>query len=170
MRTSALSLLAAAVLSACAPAERVEVPVTRVVTQAFEVTREVEVTRVVLVTPNPTAIPAVPTSTPRPTHTPGPSPTVPPTWTPEPTRDRSQDARGDGSYLVPDEMAPGIWRSSEPSDPGESCWIKIESLGGDMLDISGELAGDTIRVPSRPAIVLIGGGSGNRCTWSFLQP
>jgi len=158
-------VLIALLLAACSAKEipiqvvTVEVPITFEIPVTVEVTRQV--TEIVVVTATP--LPMTPTP-------PGPSPTPSLTPTPEPTLDRTKTDRRDGSYLVPDEIAPGIWRSSKPSDPGESCWIIVESLGGDLLDISGNLAGDTIRVPSRPAIVLIGGGSGNRCTWSFLQP
>ena len=117
----------------------------------MEVTREirvpVEVTRIVVVTVTPSG----------------------PTGTPQPTIDRTKSDKTDGFYMVGLEIAPGVWRSSGGS-PSEECWRLINNFDGDTEDITGELPGATIRVPNGEYIVLIGGGSGNRCTWSFPQP
>ncbi len=160
----ALALLTAALLAACGT-ETVEVEVTREVEVEatrlvevevpLEVTRlvEVEVTRIVEVTPIPTytSIPLTPA-------------------TPEPTVDVTRLDMTDGSYLVGAEIAPGIWRSISDTDPGEDCWLTIQDFDGDLIGITGELVGATIRVPDREAIVLIGGGTGNQCVWTFFQP
>jgi len=66
-------------------------------------------------TPSPTAI--KPTPTPRPTST--PKPTATPTQPPSPT-----SPKGDGFYLVGDEIAPGKWRST---GKGDRCyWARLD--------------------------------------------
>jgi hypothetical protein len=91
-----------------------------------------------------------------------------PTATPLPTTDLTKAAKGDGSYRTGPNIAPGIWQSS--GSGSEECWIVINNLDGDLIDIQGNPAGSTIRIPAGDYIVVIGGGSGNLCTWRFLQP
>jgi hypothetical protein len=135
------------------------VEVTRLAT--VEVTRlaTFEVTRLFVVT----ATYSGPTETPSPTATRTSSPT------PKPTVDQTKSDKGDGSYMVGIEIAPGVWRSSG-GNPSEECWIQIKSFSGDLAGIAGDLPGGTIRIPGGQYIVYIGGGSGNKCTWSFLMP
>jgi hypothetical protein len=104
-----------------------------------------------------------------PTETFTPTATLAPSATPKPTVDITKADRGDGSYLVGTEIAAGIWRSSGGS-PNDECWLTIKTLSGDLVDITGQLPGATIRILSGQYIVYIGGGSGNMCTWSFLMP
>ena len=126
-----------------------------------EITRlaTVEVTRLVVVM----ATYSGPTETFIPTTTPAPS------AIPKSTVDITKADKRDGSYMVGTEITAGIWRSSGGS-PSEECWITIKTLSGDLAGIAGDLPGGTIRIPAGQYIVYIGGGSGNKCTWSFLTP
>lgn len=132
--------------------------VTSQVTQLVTQLVTVEVTREIIVTSTYSG----PTSTFTPTLTPAPS------ATPEPTLDQTKADKKDGSYMVGTEISDGIWRSSGGS-PDDECWLKIETFSGKTEDITGELPGGTIRIPSGEYIVYIGGGSGNKCIWTFLQ-
>lgn len=140
-------------LVGCARPTPVVVTNTEIVTQlvtklvTVEVTRLVEVTKEIIVTATYSG----------------------PTSTPEPTADLTKMDKKDGSYMVGSEIAPGIWRSSGGS-ASEECWSRVETFSGDLEEISGELPGGTIRIPDGQYIVYIGGGSGNKCTWSFLMP
>jgi hypothetical protein len=156
------------VLSSCGKAPTPMI-VTSVVTEQVEITRlatvevskevSVEVTRIVIVT----ATYSGPTDTPTITATSSPS------STPKPTVDKTKTDKTDGSYLVGSEIAPGIWRS-HGGDADDECWLTVETYGGDLKAITGELPGGTIRIPAGEYIVYIGGGSGNKCTWSFMKP
>ena len=148
--------------SACGQAPA-SVVMTSQVTQltTVEVTRltTVEVTRIVVVTATFSG----------PTETYTPTTTLAPTATPRPTIDQTKADKIDGSYMVGTEIAAGIWRSGGGL-PNEKCWIQIKTLSGDLVDIAGDLPGGTIRIPAGNNIVYIGGGSGNKCTWTFLKP
>lgn len=146
-------------LVGCAKPTPLVVTNTEIVTQlatqliTIEVTRQVEVTREIIVT----ATYSGPTATPEPTST------------PKPTEDLTKFDKGDGSYMVGSEIAPGIWRSSGGST-SEQCALTIKTFSGDLDNITYELPGASIRIPEGQYIVYIGGGSGNKCTWSFLMP
>jgi hypothetical protein len=71
--------------------------------------------------------------------------------------------------MVGTEISPGIWRSKGGSSD-EECAFQIDTLSGDLVGISYQLPGGTIRIPAGQYIVYIGGGSGNLCTWSFFSP
>jgi hypothetical protein len=152
------------ILSSCAKAPT-PMMVTSVVTQQIEITKlvtvevSVEVTHLVIVT----ATYSGPTDTPTITDTKIPS------STPKPTVDKTKTDKTDGSYMVGSEIAPGIWRS-RGGDADDECWITVKTYGGDLKAIAGDLPGGTIRIPSGEYIVYIGGGSGNKCTWSFMKP
>jgi hypothetical protein len=156
------------ILSSCGKAPT-PIIVTSVVTEQVEITQlatvevsvevSVEVTRIVIVT----ATYSGPTDTPTITATHSPSPT------PKPTIDKTKADKTDGSYMVGSEIAPGIWRS-RGGEADEECWITVKTYGGDLKAIAGDLPGGTIRIPSGEYIVYIGGGSGNKCTWSLLKP
>lgn len=135
------------------------VTVTNVITKEVTQLVTVEVTKLVIVT----ATYAGPTLTPTITPTPKPTATL------VPTVDQSKTDKMDGSYMVGTEITAGIWRSKGGSADSE-CWLTIKTLSGDLVDITGELPGATIRIPAGQYIVYIGGGSGNRCTWSLLLP
>jgi hypothetical protein len=155
---SVFALLVSACVQAPAP-----VVVTSQVTQlaTVEVTRlaTVEVTRLVVVTATFSG----------PTETPTSTATLAPSATPTATVDYTKADKGDGSYMVGSEIAAGIWRSGDGSSSDE-CWLTIKNLSGDLVNITGELPGATIRIPAGQYIVYIGGGSGNKCTWSYLLP
>jgi hypothetical protein len=147
------TLIALAVLTvliaACATRAptTIEVEVTRLVPVKVVETRQVVVTREIIVT----ATAAV---------------TAGPTATPLPTTDLTKAAKGDGSYRTGPNISPGIWQSSGSG----TCWIQINNLDGDLVDIQGNPPGSTLRIPAGDYIVVIGGGAGDRCTWSYLQP
>lgn len=69
--------------------------------------------------------------------------------------------KGRGSYLVGVEMAPGIWRSSGTED---TCYLKLNSLAGELEDIVGDPPGSTFSVPVGDYIVIISG-----CEWMFYK-
>jgi hypothetical protein len=121
------------------------------------------VTQIVTITSTP-----MPLYTPTDTGTPTKTPNVKATTTAEALAALRAD-KGDGSYMVGTEIAPGIWRSGG-GNSDEKCWIQIKKLSGDLMGIAGDLPGGTIRIPAGEYIVYIGGGSGNKCTWSFLKP
>jgi hypothetical protein len=133
--------------------------VTRLAT--VEVTRlaTVEVTRLVVVTATYSG----------PTETSTPTATLAPTATTIPTVDQTKADKIDGSYMVGTEIAAGIWRSSGGS-PNKECALEIKNFSGDLVDITYTLPGATIRIPAGQYMVYIGGGSGNKCIWSFLMP
>jgi hypothetical protein len=133
--------------------------VTSQVTQLVTQLVTVEITREIIVTSTYSG----PTLTFTPTLTPAPS------ATPEPTLDQTKADKKDGSYMVETEIAAGIWRSSG-GEPDEKCALTIRSFSGDTKDITYDLPGATIRIPLGEYIVYIGGGSGNACTWFYLQP
>ncbi|PKN98360.1 MAG: hypothetical protein CVU42_12575 [Chloroflexi bacterium HGW-Chloroflexi-4] len=133
--------------------------VTSQVTQLVTQLVTVEVTREIIIT----ATYSGPTATATITNTPTP------TNTPEPTVDTTKTDKRDGSFMVGSEIAPGIWRSSGGVSDKE-CALVIKSYSGDTKDITYSLPGGTIRIPSGEFIVYIGGGSGNECIWTFLQP
>jgi len=149
-------------VSACAQAPA-PVVVTSQVTQltTVEVTRlaTVEITKLVIVTATYSG----------PTKTSTPTATLAPSATPKPTVDQTKEDKRDGSYMVGTEIAPGIWRSSGGS-PSSECALEIKTFSGDLVDITYTLPGATIRIPAGQYIVYIGGGSGNKCIWSFLMP
>ena len=147
-------------VSACGQAST-PVVVTSQVTQLVEITRltTVEITRLVVVTATYSG----------PTETPVPTATLAPSVTPSPTIDQTKADKRDGSYMVGNEIAPGIWRSKGGS-ADEECALQIKTFSGDLSDITYSLPGATIRIPSGQYIVYIGGGSGNLCTWSFFSP
>ena len=86
-----------------------------------------------------------------------------------PTVDQTKADKRDGSYMVGTEISAGIWRSSG-GNSSDNCWIQIKTLSGDLAGIAGDLPGGTIRIPAGQYLVYIGGGSGNKCTWSYLMP
>jgi hypothetical protein len=133
--------------------------VTSQVTQLVTQLVTVEVTHEIIVT----ATYSGPTATFTQTLTPAPS------ATPAPTLDQTKADKRDGSYMVGTEIAAGIWRSSG-GVTDENCALTIKSFSGDLADITYNLPGATIRIPSGEYIVYVGGGSGNKCIWSFLQP
>ncbi len=128
------------------------VEVTKLATVEVTKINTVEVTRQVIVT----ATYSGPTATPAPTDT------------PMPTIDTTKTDKIDGSYMVGTEISPGIWRSSGGLSDQE-CWLTIQTYDGDLVDITGELPGATIRIPEGKYMVYIGGGSGNLCIWSILS-
>jgi hypothetical protein len=163
-------------VSACGSAPT-PVIVTSQVTRQVEVTRlaTIEVTKIAtvevtkLATVEVTQIVVVTATYSGPSATPTITPTPAPSLTPSPTIDYTKADKRDGSYMVGSEISPGIWRSSGGS-PDENCWLSIKDFGGDLVDITGELPGATIRIPNGEYMVYIGGGSGNKCVWSFLKP
>lgn len=172
---SLIVLLAASIiLSACGSAPTAAL-VTSIVTHPVEVTRQVEVTRLVtievtrLATLEVTKLVVVTATYSGPSATPTQTVTPAPSLTPSPTVDTTKADKRDGSYLVGTEISPGIWRSSG-GVPDEACWLEINSFSGDLVDITGELPGSIISIPSGEYIVYIGGGSGNKCVWTFFQP
>ena len=136
-----------------------QVEVTRLATVEVTKLATVEVTKLVIVT----ATYSGPTASPTVTATPAPS------LTRSPTVDSTKADKRDGSYMVGTEISPGIWRSSDGSSDKE-CALEIKNLSGDLVDITYDLPGATIRIPDGEYIVYIGGGSGNKCVWSFLKP
>jgi hypothetical protein len=75
----------------------------------------------------------------------------------------------EGSYLVGTEIAPGIWRSKGGSSD-RKCYLEITDYGGNIVAITGELPGATIRIPVGKYKVFIGSASDNKCTWYFVRP
>ncbi len=135
------------------------VQVTRLATVQVTQLATVQVTQLIVVTATYSG----------PTETPAPTATLAPSATPTATVDFTKSDKRDGSYMVGSEIAAGIWRSSGGSADDE-CWLTIKTFSGDLVDITGELPGATIRIPAGEYIVYIGGGSGNKCVWSFLKP
>jgi hypothetical protein len=116
-------------------------------------------------TPKNTFTPIIPptaTKTPTPAFTPTitATPTITPTLTP--TLDPLKKARGSGMYLVNVDIAPGVWRSDGKND---SCYWKVSSTTGDIIQNYYGMAGGTIYIPESGFQVEL-----NDCgTWTFLQ-
>ncbi len=104
-------------------------------------------------TPSPTA--TKPTATPRPTAT--PKPTATPTQPPSPT-----SPKGDGFYLVGDEIAPGKWRST---GQGDSCyWARLDDKQ-EWLDNYFGMSGGAITIQPTDFMVQL-----KDCgTWQYMD-
>ena len=131
-----------------------EVKVTAMVTREVTRVRPVVVTREVVYT---RIAPSTPTA--------GPSSTPAPTFTPKPTIDRTKTNKGEGSYLIGSDIAPGIWRSSGSGE----CYLEVDNLSGDLLNNSLNPAGATFRIPAGDYLIVISSALGN-CTWSYFAP
>jgi hypothetical protein len=98
-------------------------------------------------TPNPTYTP-VPTLPPRVvTATNSPTPEFTPTNTlpPTPTQDPTTKDRGNGFYLIGNEIHSGVWKSN---GTGDDCYWAVTTKTGDILDNHFGMSGGTAYIPS----------------------
>lgn len=102
-------------------------------------------------------------NTPTPLLSPTPSSTPTDTPTVTPTTDLLKKSRGNGFYLVGEEIAPGIWDSD---GSGTSCYWEVTNAYGDIINNHFGLAGGTAYVPTSAFQVLFE-DCGN---WTWLQP
>ncbi len=106
-------------------------------------------------TPTPTATHKRPTATPRPTST--PRPTATPTQPPSPT-----SPKGDGYYLVGDEIAVGKWRST---GKGNNCYWERLDENQEILDNNFGMSGGVMTIQPGDFIV-----SMRNCgTWQYMD-
>ena len=124
----------------------------------------VEVTRLVEITQTYTPTPLyTPTITPTPTET--PLPTVTPNAEQTATAKALQKLRspkGDGFYLVNEDIAPGVWRSNGDSS---SCYWSVTRADGDIIDNHFGMAGGTAFI-SASAFQVEFNGCGR---WEFIS-
>lgn len=106
-------------------------------------------------------ITATHTSTPEFTPTETEIPTDTPTMTP--TLDPLKEPRGDGFYLVGEEIATGVWRSTSGSD---RCYWSITASTGNIIKNHYGMSGGTMYIPSNGFQVELS----NCGTWTWLQP
>ena len=162
-----LVLLAALMLVGCATAPTSSVmPTPEIVRVEVEVTRVVEVTRIVVQSPtiDATKLHEIVHAAQTAVYSVTPATVV---NTPEPVSgDQAMAPKsGAGSYLVPDEWTPGIWRSS---GQGDSCDLTLNNLDGGLEDITTDPPGATFRIPDRQLVAVVNRASS--CTWTFMQP
>lgn len=86
-----------------------------------------------------------PANTAAPANTNTPEATATITNTPEPTADPLYRQRHDGIYLVGIDIAPGVWRNN---GTGDSCYWKVSTATGDIIDNHYGLAGGTAYIPA----------------------
>lgn len=109
-------------------------------------------TKIVMVT-------VTPTPTPEFTPTPSQTPTI--TNTPEPENKKNRQA---GFYLIPSEMSPGVWRSSNKDT--NSCYWSITTATGDIIDNHFGMGGGTMYIPQSAYQVQLEPECG---FWEFIQ-
>jgi hypothetical protein len=77
--------------------------------------------------------------------------------------DYTKDIKGEGSYLVGVDIAPGVWRSGGSN----LCPLELDDLSGKMIHFKYDPPGSTFRIPAGDYQVEI---MNNDCTWTFLKP
>jgi len=153
-------VMAILLLISCAPSESaIQTPVAQTIeaipTQTAYPTYTQQPTLTAIVV---TATPPPYTSTPLPTKTPAPTNTPEPTENPELRNDK-----GEGVWLVNDEVAPGNWRAI-----GGDCYAVLYDKFNDQLNMESG-SGMIIYVPSNAFTVKFVSYPGN-CTWTYLGP
>ncbi len=111
----------------------------------------VTVVREVTPTPSPTPI-----FTPTITNTPAPTNTL------TPTTDPLKRSKGNGFYLIGNDIAPGVWKSS---GSGDGCYWAVTRADGGIIDNHFGMSGGTAYVsPSGFQVEFSDCG-----TWTFIQ-